>query len=77
MRSALQLHLSRGENRHSRAEISNIFNDVSRQYHHHVFAHFRQKIQETVALFGVEPRGWLVGDNEVRIADQACAIPKR
>ena len=58
------------DNRHGRTEVGHVFNNVSREDHHHVLADLGQQVEEAVALFGVEACGGLIDDDQAGVANQ-------
>ena len=62
-----------GDDRHVRAEVGDVFDDVRREDHDHVLADLGQQVEEAVALLGVEAGGRLVDDDQLRLADAAPA----
>ena len=69
-RRALQPHPAVGDDRHARAEVGDVLDDVGRQDDHHVLADLGQQVEEAVALLRVEAGGRLVDDDQLGIADQ-------
>ena len=58
------------DDRHGRAQVRHVLDDVGRQDHHHVLADLGQQVEEAVALLRVQARGGLIDDDQARIADQ-------
>ena len=54
----------------SRAEVGHVVDDVGREDHDDVLADLGEQVEEAVALLGVEARGRLVDDDQLRVADQ-------
>ena len=59
-----------GDDRHARAQVGDVLDDVRRQDHDHVLADLGQQVEEAVALLGVEAGGGLVDDDQLRLAEQ-------
>ena len=70
LRLAGQPHLALGGDRHPRAEVGDVGDDVGREDDDHRFPDRREQVQEALPLLGIEPRRRLVDDQETRIAEQ-------
>jgi hypothetical protein len=66
----LQLDSPGGKNRHARAQVRHILDNVGGENNDDILADLRQQVQKSVALFRVEPRSGFIDDDQVRIADQ-------
>ena len=67
---ALEQHAALVQDRHARAQVGDVLDDVGREDHDHLLADLGQQVVEAVALAGVEAGGGLVHDQQLRIADQ-------
>ena len=65
-RIALEHDFACVDDRHAAAQLAHVFDDVRRENDDDVIADLREEIQKTVSLVRVEPRGWLVDDEESR-----------
>ena len=54
------------DDRHALAKIGNVFDDMRREDHHDVLAHFRKQIEEAVAFLRIEPGRRFVDDEKCR-----------
>ena len=69
-RHALQQNLAIGDDRHARAKLVDIVHDMGGKNDRHFAPDGGEKIEEAVALGGVETGGRLVHDDEARIGEQ-------
>ena len=53
-----------------RAEVADVFDDVRGEDDHDVLADLREQVVKAHALLGIESRGRLVDDDQLRIAEQ-------
>ena len=68
--SAFQQQFARGDDGHAGAELADVVDDVGRENDGAIAAQGGEKIQEAIALGGIEAGGGLVDDNEPGIAEQ-------
>ncbi|KAG1088480.1 hypothetical protein G6F40_013492 [Rhizopus arrhizus] len=65
-----QQHLALVHDRHRRAQVSHVLDDVGGQDHRHVLADCRQQVEESVTLLRVEAGGGFIDDHQPRVAQQ-------
>ena len=70
LRLAGQQHASLVDDRHVRAQVAHVGDDVRGQDDDDVLADVREQVVEAHALLGVEAGGRLVDDDELRVAEQ-------
>jgi hypothetical protein len=58
------------QDRHARAQIGDVVDDVRRQDHDAALADLGQQVVEAVALLGVQPGSGFVDDDQLRVPDQ-------
>src|SRR5690625_1519803 len=69
-------NLALADDGHARTQVGDIGNDMRGQNDHHSFTNLGQQIEKAVALFGVQPGGGLVNNNEFRLANQCLGDAK-
>src|SRR5207244_6387786 len=67
---ALETDLTAVDDRHARAQLADVIDDVCRENDDAVLTQLRQQVEKAYALGGVETRRGLIDDDEARIAEQ-------
>ena len=70
-RIALKDHLAAADDRHPAAELADVLDDVRRENDDDVLADLAQQIEKPVPLVGIEARGRLVDDEQLRVDRRA------
>ena len=75
-RCAFQLNAPARENRHPRAEIDDVSDDVRREDDDDILANLAEEIEKAITLFRIKPRRRLVHDDQIGIAYQGLRDPE-
>jgi hypothetical protein len=75
-RFRLQPNLSAIDDRHPRAQIAHVVDDVRRENHHRALTQLGQQIQKPHALGGIQPGGRFIDDDELWISEQRDGDPE-